>query len=189
MTQGPLFNAGDPAGMPGPRITVRRVPWWVFLIAGILCVVAALGLMAFPWAPVTLLSFIVGGSFIASGLSAFLLQRGAAGTLGGILLIVGGVLAIVFSSFTNTVIVNILGFGLLFMGGIGLLIAARAGGSALVLLPALLTLGAGIATLIWPTAVLTVVAVFVGVILFIIGVTTMMKAFSLRKQPLTITRV
>ncbi|WP_217133412.1 DUF308 domain-containing protein [Leucobacter chinensis] len=189
MSQGPIFPAGDPSGMPGPRIAVRQVSWWIFLVVGILCCLTAVGLMAFPWAPVNLLAFIIGASFIASGASAFLLQRGPAGTIGGLLLVVGGVLSIVFAQFTSAVIVNILGFGLLFMGALGLLIAVRAGGSAVVLLPSIVTIAAGVVTLVWPTVALTVVAVFIGLVLFAIGVFTIVQAFALRKQPLTITSI
>lgn len=187
MAHGPIFPAGGGPGTgPPPSVRVYRFPWWILLIIGLVSIAASVGLVAFPWAPVNLLSIIIGVGFIASGLSTLALQRGSGAIIGGILLAAVGVLSIVFSDALSDIIVNLLGFGLVFAGALWLLLAIRSGGSALLLMPALLTLGAGVVTLIWPTFALTIVAIVIGLMLFATGVFFIVQAFAARKLPPTL---
>lgn len=163
------------------NIRVVRFPWWTVLIAGILALIAAVGLVAFPWAPVSLLAFIIGFTFVSAGVSTLVMQRGVAAAVVGIILIIAGLIAAIFNDFTSSVIVYMLGFGLIFVGGVWLLLSLR--GSALTLVPAIITLAAGIVTLIWPTFVLTIVAVIVGFFMFMLGVFLIAQAFRLKKLP------
>lgn len=176
--------------LPNERrsIRVKRFPWWIFLIIGIVCIATALGFMAFPWAPVGLLSIIIGAGFIAAGISALTMQRTMAANLGSILLIAVGVLAIVFTEQTSNLIVWMFGFGLLFIGIVLLVLAAQSGGSAagFLLLPAIILLIGGVVTLVWPTFSLTIVAIAVGFVLFVTGVFFISQALALRKLPPTI---
>lgn len=189
MAHGPIIPAGSGHKVrsgEGPSVRVYRFPWWILLIIGIVCIAAAVGLVAFPWAPVHLLAVIVGVAFIASGLSTLAVRRGSGAIIGGILLLVVGVLSIVFSDALSDLIVMFLGFGLIFAGALWLLLAVRAGGSAFLLVPALLTLAAGVVTLIWPTFALTVVAIGIGIMLFATGVFFIVQAFAMKQIPPTI---
>lgn len=171
----------------GPSIRVKRFPWWILLLIGIFCITAALGFMAFPWAPVNLLSIIIGAGFIAAGLSALTMQRALIANLSAILLIAVGVLAIIFTEETSNVIVWLLGFGLLFIGIILFVLAARSGGAAgLLMFPALIAFLGGVVTLIWPTFTLTIVALGVGFMMFVTGIFFISQALRLRKRPPTI---
>lgn len=189
MAHGPIIPAGGGHNAhtgTGPNVRVYRFPWWILLIIGIVCIAAAIGLVAFPWAPVNLLAIIIGVAFIASGLSTLAVRRGSGAIIGGVLLIVVGVLSIVFSEALSDLIVMFLGFGLIFAGALWLLLAVRAGGSAFLLVPALLTLAAGVITLIWPTFALTIVAIVIGMMLFATGVFFIVQAFATKQLPPTI---
>lgn len=169
----------------GRPIRVKRFPWWILLMIGIVCIAASLGFIVFPWAPVGLLSIIIGAGFIAAGLSALTMQQTLTATLSAILLIAVGVLAIVFTEQTSSLIVWMLGFGLLFIGIVLLVFATRLGGVAagFLLLPAIIVLLGGVVTLIWPTFTLTIVAIVVGFVLFLTGVFFITQSLALRKFP------
>lgn len=188
MAHGPIIpgNGRGTGATGGGTVRVHRFPWWILLIIGILTIVAAVGLIAFPWAPVGMLSIIIGVGLIASGLSTAALQRGAGGTVSGILLVVLGVFAIIFAEVLSEVIVTMLAVGLLFVGALLLVFAIRTGGSPLILTPAVITLLAGIVTLVWPTVALTVVAVIVGLMMMATGFFLIRQSLALRKLPPTI---
>lgn len=165
------------------------MPWGVLLTIGIFCIAAALGLIAFPWAPVGLVAVIIGGGFIAAGLSTLVLQRGAASVVGGLLLTLVGVFSIIFSDVLSSMLVTIAGIGILFVGALWLFIAVRKGASFSLLVSPVITIVAGIITLVWPTVALTFVAVVVGIIMMVAGWVLIRQALAFKRQPPTITRI
>ena len=183
MAHGPMIPG---RGTGDSNVRVRKFPWWILTIIGVICVISAIGLVAFPWAPVNLLSIIIGVGFIASGLSTFVAGRGWAGLVAGAALTLAGILAIVFSDLVSDVIVTMLGVGLIFAGALWLLLAIRSGGIGFLLIPALVTLAAGVVTLIWPTFTLTIVAMIVGFMLLITGIFFIVQGMAARKIPPTI---
>ncbi|MBO1902470.1 DUF308 domain-containing protein [Leucobacter weissii] len=192
-------GSGGGAASGGPRIFRfsssgrARAPWWALLLVGLLVTLAGVGLMAWPWAPVKMLSVILGVAILANGLTMLSLRRTAASTVGGVLLLIAGLLTIVFFDAASQVLVGLLGFALIAVGVVWLVIALRlasafGSGSAALALPAVLTILAGAATLIWPTAVLTLIAVLVGFVMLVVGIVLLLWGFRLRKAPVTLIR-
>ena len=186
MAHGPIMHGNGRGSQDRPQLRVRKFPWWILTIIGVFCIISAIGLVAFPWAPVHLLSIIVGVGFIASGLSTLVAGRGASGMIAGVVLVIVGVLAVIFSELLSDVIVTIMGVGLVFVGALWLLLAIRAGGIGFLLIPALVTLAGGVVTLVWPTFALTIVAMIVGFMLLITGIFFVVKGMAARKIPPTI---
>jgi hypothetical protein len=169
----------------GEQASTRRFPWWIPLIVGVLVAAAGIGLLIWPFVAASwLLVILFGSALVAGGLAALLRQRsGGASAVGGIVLIAVGILAIVFREFTAGALVTFVAVSLIVVGGFWLAISLRfaGGGSALVALPAILLIGAGIGALIWPSAALVIAALVAGICALGIGIAIIGGALSLRR--------
>ncbi|MGI8394040.1 DUF308 domain-containing protein [Leucobacter sp. W1038] len=170
---------------PVTHVSTRRFPWWIPLVVGVLVAAAGIGLLIWPFVAATwILVILFGSALIANGLALTVrLRPSASTTVGGVLLILAGILAIVFSEFTVSALVTFVGVSLIFVGALWLVIGIRLteGASMLVLLPTLLTLLGGVVTLIWPDFAIKVVAVVCGLFTVMLGTSLIWTAIRLRK--------
>lgn len=175
------FGAGRPDTVY--RVTSRRYPWWILLIAGLIVCGVGVALISWPAAPVWLLVILFGAGLIANGIA--LLTRGspsAGSVLLGILLILVGVLSILFIGFTADVFVTFVGVVLVTLGAVWIIAGSRfAGGAGIIVAPAVVLLITGIVTLVWPDAVLTVIAIVSGVLMLLLGIALIIGAFRVRR--------
>ncbi len=131
-----------------------------------------------------LLAFLVGAAFIGNGLAAIVGTRGRAlGAPAGILLIIVGLIAIIFPTFTVNVLVGFVAVIMLIIGIIWLLITIRLRAvlsTPFILLPALVVV-LGLAALIWPSFALTLAALAAGVVTLLIGGSLIAASLALRR--------
>lgn len=164
----------------------KSSPWWLLLVSGALMALAGLSLLFWPFIAASwVLVLILGGVLVSNGI-AVLVRRGtspAAITL-GIILIVGGVLAVLFSEITATALVSFVGGTLIVFGVLGMLLMSRlaSGASFALLVPGALAVLAGVITLLWPEFALSVVAVLSGLGMLAFGVFMVISAFQFRKR-------
>lgn len=178
----------DAVILPPVEATQRRFPWWIPLIAGILVSAVGLGLLAWPFTAASwLLATLFGAALIAGGLAALVRQRpGAVSVVGGIVLVAGGILAIAFQEFTAGALVTFVAVTLILVGAFWLILALRlGGGSALVALPAVLLIGAGVVALIWPSVALVLAAIVAGLCALMAGAAIIWGAIRLRRVDVT----
>ena len=161
----------------------RKFPWWIPMTVGIFMIVAGLGLLLWPFVAASwLLVVLFGSALIANGLALIVAMRPSGPSFGaGVLLIIAGVLSILFSEFTVNVLVTFVGGTVMLIGIFWLVGAVRMSGkSAGLLAPLLVTFG-GLASLIWPSVALAIVAVVGGLIMLVIGAIIVLAARTLRK--------
>lgn len=180
-------------GMGESRTRVRSFPWWIPLIVGVLVVAAGVGLLLWPFVAATwILVLLFGLALIANGLAMLVrIRASAASTVAGILLIICGALAIVFSEFTVSALVTFAGVALIFIGAIWLVlgIGLSRGASLLLLVPPILTILGGVVTLVWPDFAIKVVAVVCGLFTLILGASIIWTALQLRKTSVSQTTI
>lgn len=170
--------------------TTRRFPWWTLLVAGVLIGLVGVGFLVWPffagsWA----LAILFGSALIANGVA--LLTRGSsAAVIGGLLLLAAGILAIVFSELTVAVLVSSVGAGLIVLGAIWIVVAARMPGRrAVAILPGAVMLLGGITALVLPALALSIVAVVGGLCMILIGALIVSAAARLRNASASATTI
>lgn len=171
----------DPTGTPRDAAHQARRPraWWGFLIGGVV-ILAGLGLVVWPLFSATwLLGVLVGTALLVNAIA--LMSRGGPAAIGGALLAVLGVCAILLPDAIATALVTFAGIGLLALGAIWITFASRivgaavsrAGGrgfgAAAALVPGVLLVAGGVIGLVWPALALGVVAVVGGLCLVALG--------------------
>lgn len=178
---------------PVSSMSTRRFPWWIPFVVGVLVAAAGVGLLIWPFVAATwILVILFGSALIANGLALLVrLRSSASTTVGGVLLILAGIFAIVFSEFTVSALVTFVGVALIFVGALWLVIGIRLteGASPLVLLPAILTLVGGIVTLVWPNFAIKVVAVVCGLFTVLLAASIIWTAVKLRKTTVSQTTI
>lgn len=169
-------DAGRPAGE-------RRFPWWIVLAVGIIVIAAGAGLLVWPFVAASwLLVVLFGSALIANGLALLVRRRATTGgTVAGLLLVLAGVLAMVFSEFTVSALVTFVGVAVIIVGAFWLVIGVRAGGGAAVLAPAIVIVLAGVVALVWPGIALVFVAVLGGIVMLLLGASLVWTALALRR--------
>lgn len=175
-----------PSAQSGSGRPSRRFPWWTPLTIGVITILVGVGLLVWPFFAATwLLAVLFGTLLVANGVALLVSAGGAGGaaTVGGLLLIVLGVLAVVFPEVTVSAFVSFFGVVLLVLGVLGLAIAARL--SVLATVPAIFAILAGIAAIVWPQFALTVIAVACGVIAVLVGAWIISLALKLRRVRIT----
>ncbi len=180
-------------GMGQARTRVRSFPWWIPVTVGVLVVAAGVGLLLWPFVAATwILVLLFGSALIANGLAMLVRVRASsASTVAGILLIICGALAIVFSEFTVSALVTFAGVALIFIGAIWLVIGIglSRGASLLLLVPPILTILGGVVTLVWPDFAIKVVAVVCGLLTLALGASIIWTALRLRKASVAQTTI
>lgn len=173
-------------------VTTSRFPWWILLTVGILVILAGVGLLIWPYAPVQMLVIFFGIGLIANGLAMLVRARQSAATIiGGIALVAGGILAMVFNEFTKNAFVTLTGVTLLLIGIVWFIGALRYEKSRVrtaLIVQAVLAFLLGLVILIWPDFMVTVFAFMFGAMTLIIGIMMMVDAFRLRKLNVTVIR-
>lgn len=161
----------------------RKFPWWIPLVVGIIVLAAAFGLLLWPFIAASwVLVVLFGSAMVANGLALLVRRRSSGATIGaGIVLIVVGVLAMLFSQFTVNVLVTFVGVSVILIGALWLTLGIRAGGGAAALGPAIVIMLAGVVALIWPDVALAFVAVIGGLIMLLLGATMVWTALALRR--------
>lgn len=169
--------------VPEQADSPRRFPWWIPMIVGIIVMLAALGLLLWPFVAASwVLVVLFGAALMANGLALLVRQRSSGATVGaGVVLLVAGLLAIVFSEFTVGVLVTFVGVSVILVGALWLTIGVRAGAGFAGLLPAILIMLAGLVALVWPEVALMFVAVIGGLIMLVLGSTMIWTALALRR--------
>lgn len=179
----------DAVILPPSETSERRFPWWILLAVGVIVVAAGAGLLVWPFIAASwILVILFGAALIANGLA--LIVRGTPASVGaGLLLAVAGVLAIVFSEFTANALVTFFGIALIILGAFWLVLAFSLGrgGSAVVALPAVLVLLAGVVALVWPAVALAIVAVIAGLCTLALGASLIWGALGLRRMRVSTT--
>lgn len=160
----------------------RRFPWWIPMIVGIIVMLAALGLLLWPFVAASwVLVVLFGSALIANGLALLVRRRGTgASTAAGVVLIAVGVLSMVFSDFTVNALVVFVGVSVLLIGALWLALGVRAGGAGGAV-PGVLIMLAGIVALIWPEVTLVFVAVIGGFIMLLFGGFMVWTSLALRR--------
>ncbi|WP_025132901.1 HdeD family acid-resistance protein [Leucobacter sp. PH1c] len=162
----------------------RRAPWWILLIVGIVVVLAAIGLIVWPFIAASgMLAIIFGVALTANGLAMLVRSGPGAGSrVLGAVCILAGVLAVVFSEFTGRALVVLVGSALLVIGVSWLVLSARlgAGRSGFVLVPGILAVLGGVFALIWPATALSIVAFCAGLLMLVFGASLIWGALGMR---------
>lgn len=171
-------------------ISTSKFPWWILLTVGILVMLAGVGLLLWPYAPVHMLVIFFGFGLIANGLAMLVrAQPSAATVIGGIVLIIGGVLTMVFSEFTRDAFVLITGVALLLIGVVWFIAGFRLEKSRVqtgMILQSVLAFLLGLVILIWPNFTVTIFAFLLGCITLIIGGILAVNAVKLRKLKIAV---
>lgn len=183
------MNDDDVIILPPARGAGRqggRFPWRATLAIGAVLVAVGAVLLISPFVAATwLLSLLLGLSLALMG--AGIISRNAQGSLvAGLALVAAGVLAMVFSTFTATVVVGFFGIAFIALGVLGLLIAAAAGSGPTAVTGAI-TIGIGVIAIAWPQFALTVLALLLGVVSIALGAWLIGFAIRLRKSGADIT--
>ncbi|MFV0433521.1 MAG: DUF308 domain-containing protein [Leucobacter sp.] len=158
--------------VPYSGASAPRSPLPTLIVTAILLIAVGVGFLVWPFFAATwMLAILVGSAFITTGLA--MLTRAAASPaalIGGLLLLAVGVLAILFSEFTVTVLVTFVGFGLVMFGVLWTAIGASfARRSPAAVVPGIVMLVGGVLALIWPNVALIVAAVVCGICMILLG--------------------
>ncbi|WP_336661947.1 DUF308 domain-containing protein [Leucobacter sp. USHLN154] len=168
------------AGSSGPGSARRASPKGTVIAIGAIVALIGLGLVVWPFFSASwILVVLFGSALIANG--AVLLARG--GTIGGILLIVAGVVAMAFTGATARALVSFAGFGMIAFGALWLAVGmkfARSRPSIGIVPGAVLVVG-GVLALIWPGVALSIAAVVGGIVLTAVGVAVIWGASKPRR--------
>jgi uncharacterized membrane protein HdeD (DUF308 family) len=171
---------------PPPRpVEYRDVDasgWWVSVLLGVVLVLVGVWLLTNLFESVVVLAWIVGVSFIVGGVAEVLAHRGQRGEwlawVGGGLLAVAGITALVWPAITLWALAVIAGLGLILAGCVqvivGLVDRDRSSFWVQVGLGGFGVL-VGVVVLAWPEATLVVLALMLGlraVVSGVIGIAT-----------------
>lgn len=167
---------------------VRRVPWWIFLIEGILAILVGIMLLVWPARTFVTLTFFLGFWWLFDGIfdivSIFLdhsnwgwkLFMGIIGILAGLFLIQAPLQGALVLSSTTIIIIGFMG---IFYGVLGLINAFRGGGWGAAIIGVIsIVLGIFMLLNVWATA-LALPWVF-GVFAIAGGISAIVTAFRLK---------
>jgi uncharacterized membrane protein HdeD (DUF308 family) len=164
-----------------------KAVWWVFLILGLLTAGLGVLVIAHPFAGAVGLAVLIAITLIVSGIGDIL---GAAQwrhawvpILWGVLSIGAGIATLVWPDITLWALAVIIGVVLVVRGV--LRVAASLAGRppiwGLFLFVGLLELAAGVASLVWPSVTITVLAIVIGIDLLIAGIAAIVFAVQTRR--------
>lgn len=156
--------------------------WAPYLIGGLIGLVGVTLLIWPFFAATQLFAGLIGAALIAAGLAPLLRRRpGARAT--GVLLIALGILAIVFSDFTVTVLIAFAGFSLVGLGIVWSVFALALGRGAfnVGMVPAFVLIVAGLIAMLWPSVALVVAAIALGLVLIAIAALLVSSGARLRR--------
>lgn len=178
----------EPVILPPAHTTTRRFPWWVPLSVGVLVIAAGVGLLVWPFVAASwLLAMFFGAALIANGLALMVRSKATGASFtGGIVLLLVGLFAIVFSDFTVNALVMFVGVTLIAVGSFWLVIAlALSRGGLGAALPGIVMVLGGVATIAWPQVALSFVAVIAGLVMLAVGAVIIWGAYRMRSVTVT----
>ncbi len=175
------------------RSAARQVSewWWAWLVVGVLWIIAALVILRFTAASVVTVGIIIGVLFCVSGIEELLVARVSGGwrwlsILFGVILLIGGVLALFNPVAAFLAIADILGFVFVLIGITWILQALATQEQdplwGLGLVAGIIMIGLGFATgaKLLPTRAYMLL-VLTGIWALLHGVTDIVKAFQIRR--------
>lgn len=174
--------------VPGDRARLARATsgWWLFLALGALSVVVGFLLLIDLAEAVWALALFVAFGLVVEGLGELLAvgrYRTMLGTVAGVVLIVGGILAVSWPDITLWALAVVTGVGLI-LSGIPRLMGAftqpRPEGWQWLAAGGALSLVAGVLALVWPGATVLVLAILLGIRLVFFGASEIAFALALR---------
>lgn len=163
-----------------PNGVSRAFPKGTVILVGVIVTLIGLGLVVWPFFSASwILVVLFGSALIANG--AVLLARG--GTIGGILLIVAGAIAMAFTGATARALVSFAGFGMIAFGALWLVIGMKFARirPSIGIVPGAVLVAGGILALIWPGVALSIAAVVGGLVLASIGIAVIWGASKPRR--------
>jgi uncharacterized membrane protein HdeD (DUF308 family) len=176
--------------MPDERAQRARIDratsgWWLFLVLGALSAIVGVILLFNISDAVRTLALLVALGLIVEGLGELLAvgrYRTTLGMVAGGLLIVGGILAMFWPGITLWALAVIVGIDLLFHGAVRLAGAMdRPEGWPWLLAGGVLSLAAGVVSLVWPGATVLVLAILLGIRLLVFGLAEIAFALTLHE--------
>jgi uncharacterized membrane protein HdeD (DUF308 family) len=159
--------------------------WWLFMLLGVASVVLGAILLFDLVAAVRTLALLVAFGLWFNGLGELLgtgrYGGGAWATAAGILLIVGGVVAVAWPGVTLWALALVVGIDLLISGGVRVAgaMVARPERWGWLLTGGVISFVAGVFALSWPGATVLVLAVLVGIRLIMFGAAEIAYAWTL----------
>jgi uncharacterized membrane protein HdeD (DUF308 family) len=194
---GPGYRVTPPP--PGPSWAwlgsdVAAAAWPAFMAAGVGSVILGVILLAWPAETLTVVAVLIGAALIVAGLLRLVdgftahdesAGRRVASIVIGLIAIVLGLFCLRHYHLTIAVLAIIVGLFWVIHGiaeiGIGLF-AGGVRGHGLTVLSGILSLGAGLIVLFWPTISLTVLVAVIGIWLIVYGILAAVLAFRLRRS-------
>ncbi|MEJ6489917.1 DUF308 domain-containing protein [Leucobacter sp. USCH14] len=156
-------------GSNEPGGASRAFPKGTVIAIGAIVALIGLGLVVWPFFSASwILVVLFASALIANG--AVLLARGR--SIGGILLVVAGVIALAFTGATARALVSFAGFGMIAFGALWLAIGMKFARSrpSIGIVPGVVLLAGGVLALLWPGVALSIAAVVGGLVLTAVGV-------------------
>jgi uncharacterized membrane protein HdeD (DUF308 family) len=181
-----MFRAIDRETRIDVGVFARR--WWIFVLLGAIGAVVGAFLVIDVFTAVRTLAVLAGLGLLVTGLDDLLgMDRFVPrwmGLLSGAFFVVAGILAISWPGVTLWAIAVVVGIGL-FAGGVVRTVGALADRSYqawwLVLIGGLLSVAAGLFTLVWPGATILVLGVLLGLRMLMFGITEIVFGLALRR--------
>lgn len=161
----PVPMRGGSGGAGGAQ---RAFPKGTVIAIGAIVGVIGVGLVVWPFFSASwILVVLFASALIANG--AVLLARGR--SIGGILLVVAGVIALAFTGATARALVSFAGFGLIAFGALWFAVGLRFARHrpSIGIVPGAVLLAGGILALLWPGVALSIAAVVAGLVLIAVG--------------------
>jgi uncharacterized membrane protein HdeD (DUF308 family) len=159
-------------------------PWGLLLAAGVLTALFGLILILNPFDSLRVVTAMIGVLLLIAGIAGVAAGwgRGAAGSAGPVVAIIGGLILLILPGITLQVLAVVVGLILLVWGIVSVVVALRdrrpgqggsvLGGVALALL--------GLVVVVWPGPTLALITLLVGVGVLLFGVALIVQALRLR---------
>jgi uncharacterized membrane protein HdeD (DUF308 family) len=184
------MSTSDPRGAsewdPDTIETAARA-WWLGLVVGLISLVGGIVIVAYPGPTLTVIALLVGIELLIGGVflivAAFGQPAGSrvAGVLAGALAMIAGVIVLRHPGGSVLVVALAVGIYLILAGVLRLVGAAEAsGGRGWLVLGALVDLAFGILIVAWPEFGITTLAIVLGIVLIVRGLSLVALAFVLR---------
>jgi uncharacterized membrane protein HdeD (DUF308 family) len=163
--------------------------WVVLLLLGIAVTVLGVLLITDPFAAATTLALLIGAALVVAGvneaLSAASNREGAGSVAYGVLLTIGGIIALIWPGITLWSLALLVGAFLILAGVTRAGLAAYAGRSGRPVLGDLLigiaVVVVGLISIVWPSATIFILAVLFGIGMVIQGASQIALAMALRR--------
>jgi uncharacterized membrane protein HdeD (DUF308 family) len=162
--------------------------WTALLLFGLAVTVLGVLLIINPFAAATTLALLIGAALVVTGITEVLAavsdRGGASGVAFGLLLTIGGIVALLWPGITLWTLALLIGASFILAGAVraGLSLRARRAGQpagrGLAIGAVLIVIG--LIAIVWPSATVFILAVLFGIVLVIQGASQIALAMALR---------